>query len=243
VNVPPQKPDGKSEKLAKFMARCGVASRRVCEQYIRARWVEVDGEIVSTPETRIVPDQQKVVVRGKLITPPDTFRYILLNKPTGIICTCKPSREKGKTILDLVTVSERVFPVGRLDKNTSGLILLTNDGELAQRLTHPSFGKEKEYLITTKSPLGEDDLEKLRKGVQLEDGLSRFTSVQKLGENSLKVVMTEGRNRQIRRTLKALRIPIKNLHRTRFGDLTLSELPRGKWRDLTLEEIERLKSE
>jgi len=243
VNVPPQKADSGSEKLAKFMARCGVASRRVCEQYIRAGWVEVDGKVVNTPEIRVAPHRNRVLVRGKLISPPDTFRYILFNKPTGIICTCKSSREKGKTILDLVSVSERVFPVGRLDKDTSGLILLTNDGELAQRLTHPSFGKEKEYLITTKRPLGEDNLEKLRKGVQLEDGLSRFTSVQKLGENSLKVVMTEGRNRQIRRTLKALRIPIKNLHRTRFGDLTLSELPRGKWRDLTQEEVERLKGE
>lgn len=231
-----------SEKLAKFMARCGVASRRKCENYIRAGWVRVNDDVVTAVEARITPERDPVLVRGKAIHPPRTFRHILLNKPAGFICTCKSSREKGPTIGDLVKVPERVFPVGRLDKDTSGLILLTNDGGLTQRLTHPSFGKEKEYVITTGRAIIASDLRRLRKGIRLEDGLSKFLSAEKMGARKLRVVLSEGRKRQIRRTLEAIQLPIANLHRIRVGTLNLGGLPAGKWRDLTPKEMTQLKS-
>ena len=231
----------KGEKLAKFLARCGVASRRKCEEVIRAGWVRIDGEIVQTPETRIVPRTCVVQVRGKRVQPLQTHRYIILNKPEGILCTCKPGRETGPTILDIVKVPERIYPVGRLDKNTSGLVLLTNDGELAQHLTHPSFEKEKEYLVETIKPMKDDVIGKLLEGVPLEDGISRFKNVKRAGPKNLKVVLTEGRKRQIRRTFKELNMRIKTLHRIRLGNLTLSDLPSGNWRDLKPEETRLLK--
>ena len=219
-----------------------MASRRKCEEYIKAGWVRLDGEVVSGPEARIVPNQHRVEVRGREVIPPTSFRYIILNKPSGILCTCKASREKGPTLLDLVKVPERIFPVGRLDKNSSGLILLTNDGKLTQRLTHPSFEKEKEYLIETGRRIQPEDLDKLRGGIVLDDGLSRFKVVEKVGERHLQVTLTEGRKRQIRRSLKAIGLPIKNLVRTRFGPLVLSDLVAGHWRDLTQEEVRQLKA-
>ena len=232
----------KSERLARYLARCGVASRRKCEEYIKAGWIRVDGKVVSGPEMRIVPDQHRVEVRGREVIPPTSFRYIILNKPSGILCTCKAGREKGPTLLDLVKVPERIFPVGRLDKNSSGLILLTNDGDLTQRLAHPSFEKEKEYLIETGRPFQPGDLDKLRGGIVLDDGLSRFKVVKKVGERHLQVTLTEGRKRQIRRSLKAIGLPITSLVRTRFGPLLLFDLPEGHWRDLTRDEIRQLKA-
>jgi 23S rRNA pseudouridine2605 synthase/23S rRNA pseudouridine2604 synthase len=202
--------------------------------------VQVDGVIVRTPETRIDPEKVKVAVRGNTVTPPIQYRYILLNKPPGVICTCKPGREKGPNILDVVKVPERIFPVGRLDKNTTGLILLTNDGALSQRLTHPSFQKEKEYIVETTRPITANHLGRLKKGVQLEDGKSRFLHIEKTGEKGLRLVLTEGRKRQIRRTLKAISLPIRSLHRLRVGKLNLSGLPEGKWRDLKPGELRLL---
>ncbi len=227
--------------MAKYLARCGLASRRKCEETIRAGWVRIDGEVILSPEVRIVPESCRVEVRGKKITPPETHRYILLNKPVGVLCTSKPGKEKGRTIFDLVQVPERVFSIGRLDRDTSGLLLLTNDGELTQRLTHPSFEKEKEYLIETSHPVREEELSKLRKGIQLEDGISVFSRVERVGEKRLKVILSEGRKRQIRRTLKAVGLSVKKLHRIRIGDLTLGDLPSGSWRDLKPSELQRIK--
>lgn len=232
----------KTEKLARYLARCGVDSRRRCEDMIRAGWVRIDGQVVNQPETRIASEGLEISVRGRRITAPSSFRYIILNKPAGVICTCRPSREKGPTILNLVNIPERVYPAGRLDRDTSGLVLLTNDGELAQRLTHPSYQKEKEYLIDTRRPLADEDLDRLRRGVMLEDGHSRFSSIARVGKRRLKVTLTEGRKRQIRRTLNAIGLSIGRLHRIRLGALRLSQLPSGQWRNLDVNEIRRLKT-
>lgn len=231
-----------TEKLAKYMARCGVASRRRSEEYIRAGWVKVNGEVVTTPETRIDPATARVEVQGKPINPIRKFRYILLNKPVGYLSTCKPGREKGRTLMDLVKVPERLYPAGRLDRDTSGLVLLTNDGELVQRLIHPSFEVEREYLIEINRTILQEDLVKLRKGIRLEDGLSRFKKVERVGDRAIRVVLAEGRKRQIRRTLQALGTSILKLHRIRFGSLELGDVPEGKWRDLLACEIFQIKS-
>ena len=231
-----------TEKLAKYLARCGVASRRTCEDYIRAGWVLVDGQLVNTPESRVDPAVAQIRVRGHLVKPPAARRYILLNKPTGVLCTCQKGRERGKAILDLVKVPERIFPAGRLDRDTAGLLLLTDDGELVQRLMHPSFEQEREYLIQTGRSIQFQDLERLRDGIHLEDGLSKFAQVQKVGERGLQIILKEGKKRQIRRTLAKIGLPIKSLTRIRLGNLTLASLPIGKWRDLTAKEINSLKS-
>ncbi len=217
-----------------------MASRRKCEEYIRDGWIAVNGEVIRAPETRIDPTDAHVLVRGKAVKPPAGFRYILINKPVGVLCTCQPGRERGRSIMDLVKVPERIFPAGRLDKDTSGLLLLTNDGTLVQKLIHPSFQKEREYIIETERPLLEADLKKLRAGVMLEDGFSQFQQVERAGKRSLKVILIEGRKRQIRRTLETLDLPIRRLHRIRFGSLRLSNLSEGQWRDLKASEIRQL---
>ncbi|MFH1862479.1 MAG: pseudouridine synthase [bacterium] len=234
-------PDTVDEKLARFLARCGIASRRKCEDLIRAGLVQVDGAVVSTPETRIRANQCAVSVRGKPVKPQKSFRYILFNKPEGVLCTCHPSREIGRTVLDLVRVPERVFPAGRLDRDTSGLVLLTNDGELVQQLTHPSYEREKEYLVETRKLLSDDEVRRLVVGIRLDDGFSRFANVQRVGQRRVKVILKEGRKRQIRRTFEALNLPIRHLQRIRLDKIVLTRLPVGQWRDLTAGEIQSLK--
>ncbi|TKJ39685.1 pseudouridine synthase [candidate division LCP-89 bacterium B3_LCP] len=236
-----EQPDG--EKIAKYLARCGVASRRKCEEYVKAGWVTVDSEIVLTPQTRIDSQISRVKVRGKFVSPPKILRYIIFNKPAGVLCTCNPGREKGEIILDLVKVPERVFPVGRLDKDTSGLLLLTNDGEFAQKLTHPSYQKEKEYLVETDEAIEEAHLVKLRSGVQLDDGTSKFKEIELRGSNEIKVILTEGKKRQIRRTLQTINLNVSKLHRVSVSGLILKNLKAGEWRDLTDDELKALKEE
>jgi len=228
--------------LAKYLARCGVASRRACEDYIRAGWVLVDSQVVNRPETRIDPAAAQIRVRGRIVKPPATHRYILLNKPVGVLCTCRKGSERGRTILDIVKVPERIFPAGRLDRDTAGLLLLTDDGDLVQKLMHPSFEQEREYLIETGRSILQRDLVTLREGIHLEDGLSKFSQVQKVGERKLKIILKEGKKRQIRRTLAKIGLPIKSLTRVRLANLNLASLPAGKWRDLTPKEINSLKT-
>jgi 23S rRNA pseudouridine2605 synthase len=230
----------RGEKLTKFLARCGIGSRRKCDEYIRAGWVTVDNKIVDTAESRVLVDQQTIRFRGEIVKPQEKYRYIILNKPEGIICTSAKGREKGKTVLDLVKVPERVYNVGRLDKDSSGLLLLTSDGELAQSLTHPSFEKEKEYQIVTTNTVERSHLTKLSRGIELDDGLSKFKSAELIEHNEMRVVLTQGRKRQIRRTLQAVGLKVKSLHRIRIGDLHIGDLEKGRWRDLTEEELKRL---
>jgi 23S rRNA pseudouridine2605 synthase len=231
----------RGEKLARYLASCGIGSRRKCDEYIRAGWITVDNRITDTPESRVSGDHQIIRFRGTIVKPLVKHRYIILNKPAGVICTSAKSRETGRTVLDLVKVPERIYSIGRLDKDSSGLLLLTNDGDLAQRLTHPSFEKEKEYHVITPGPVREDHISKLRKGIALNDGLSRFKSAELLESNKLKVVLTQGRKRQIRRTLKAIGLEVRSLHRVRIGDLHIGQLKGGQWRDLNEEELKKLK--
>ena len=230
-----------SEKLARFLARCGIASRRKCEELIRAGWVQVNDVTVVTPETRVHADQDRIRYRGKRIQPIRSFRYIIFHKPRGVLSTCRAGRDKGRTVLDFVRVGERIFPAGRLDRDTSGLLILTNDGDLVHRMIHPSFEMEREYIAKTSRPIHPDDLRMLQGGVLLEDGFSRFLQVQPIGKQTLRLVLREGRKRQIRRTFAAVELPLTDLQRVRFGPIKLGRLPIGAWRDLLPAEVRRLK--
>lgn len=234
-------------RLQKYMAMCGVAARRKCEEIIASGRVAVNGEIVSQMGAQ-VEEGDRVTVDGQLITPEERKRYILYHKPAGEVTTV--SDDKGReTVMDrFAGMDVRLYPVGRLDYDSEGLLLLTNDGELAQRLTHPSCEVDKTYLArVTGNPSGEA-LERLRRGVFMEGDERRTypADVRVVRDESLYsdvlVTIHEGRNRQVRRMFDAVGHRVLMLRRVRFGPLELGALRRGEWRELTEDEIARLKA-
>lgn len=234
------------ERLQKYLAAMGVASRRACEQLIAEGRVQVNGETVTLPGTKITPGADTVAVDGRVLSQAPRLRYILLYKPVGYICSA--ADEKGRrTVLDLLAgVTERVYPVGRLDYDTSGVLLLTNDGELTNRLLHPSHEVEKTYLAQVEGEPDQKALERLRKGVKLSDGLTAPAKVRRQrsrdGRFWLELTIHEGRNRQVRRMLEAVGHPVLHLKRTKLDFLDLSGLSPGAWRELSADEVRRLKS-
>jgi 23S rRNA pseudouridine2605 synthase len=214
-------------RLNKFLAQCGVCSRRHADSLILDGRVEVNEEIVSALGFIIDTDRDDVFV-------------LMLNKPRGVLSTCKPGRERGQTILDFVPSDKRYFPVGRLDKDSSGLLLLTNDGDLALRLTHPRFGSRKTYRIRTKEPLTRAQIGKLLRGVMLQDGPAKALAVKPVDTHSIDVTLGEGRNRQLRRMIVSIGNHVVELVRIEQSGLRLGSLPKGKWRELKPAEIESL---
>lgn len=228
------------ERLQKVLARIGYGSRRVCEDLITDGAVTVNGA-VAVLGTR-VRSSDEVAVDGTVVaTKPDLVTY-LLNKPVGVITTASDTHNR-QIITDLVPESPRVFPVGRLDKDTEGLILMTNDGQLAHRLTHPRFGVAKEYLATVSSRPSRADLRALRNGVELDDGITAPATVSEVSPAMLKMVIHEGRNRQIRRMCEAVGCPVTRLVRTRIGLLVDRKLKPGQWRNLSRDELLRLQQQ
>ncbi len=240
---PKQEPDD-SMRLNKFLAHSGVASRRAAADIIKAGRVFVDGERVVDIGFRVKP-KQKVTVDGKPVKPVSKKVYLLLNKPKDYITTVKD--EKGrKTVIDLVKhkVKERVYPVGRLDRQTTGLLLLTNDGDLAKKLSHPSYEVVKRYHAVLDRPVTKQDLNRLLKGVKLEDGVTKVDAAVHAIERPKTEVGLElhsGKNRIIRRLFAELGYKVKRLDRVYFAGLTKKDLPRGRFRQLTKEEIVMLK--
>lgn len=232
-------PEGKKRvRLQKFMADAGVCSRRRAEDYIRKGLVRVNGEAVTQMGTTVDPDADRVEVSGKPVVPLRQEVYILLNKPAGYICSC--SQPGRKIVLDLVDVDQRVFPVGRLDRDSTGLVLLTSDGRIHHRLAHPSFDHEKQYQVEVDRPVSDAKLDELRRGVKLADGMTRPAKVVRRGEKSFDITLQEGRNRQIRRMAEAVGCKVIRLHRTRMGPIILKNLPSGQWRHLTEPEKQAL---
>ncbi len=233
------------ERLQKYLAAMGVASRRACEQLIAEGRVQVNGETVTIPGTKITPGTDTVAVDGRVLSDAPRLRYILLYKPVGYICSA--ADEKGRrTVLDLLEgVEERVYPVGRLDYDTSGALLLTNDGELTNRLLHPSHEVEKTYLAQVEGEPEQKALERLRKGVRLSDGMTAPAKVRRKhsrdGRFWLELTIHEGRNRQVRRMLEAVGHPVLHLKRIKLDFLDLTGLSPGAWRELTVDEVRRLK--
>ncbi|HYX45044.1 MAG TPA: pseudouridine synthase [Acidimicrobiales bacterium] len=229
------------ERLQKVLAVAGLGSRRACEELIADGRVTVDGE-VATLGRRVDPESARVAVDGVPISVRPGLVHYLLNKPAGVVTTASDPQGRP-TVLDLVPSEPRVFPVGRLDAATEGLLLLTNDGELAHRLTHPSFGVDKEYLAEVDTPPTRGELRRLREGVELEDGRTAPARVTLVPPRAVRMVIHEGRNRQVRRMLDAVGHPVRRLVRTRIGPLTDRRLRPGEWRPLTPAEVRRLEEE
>ncbi len=225
-------------RLQKFLADAGCCSRRQGERWIASGRVTVNGAVVTQLGTCVDPTADRVMVDGKPVAARQSLVYILLHKPTGYISSCRHQNEK--IVLDLIETHERVYPVGRLDKDSEGLLLLTNDGRLHQRLSHPSFDHEKEYEVTVSRPIQERDLRVLADGVMLEGRRTRPATVTRLTARRFRMVLREGRNRQIRKMLGGLGHTVVRLKRVRMAGIRLGGLPKGTWRHLTDPEKERL---
>ena len=226
------------ERLQKVLARTGWGSRRECEILIEDGRVKVNDE-VAVLGRRVKTATDKVEVDGVTIGVAPGLVYYLLNKPVDVITTAKDTHGR-QTVIELVPLEPRVFPVGRLDAETEGLLILTNDGELGHRLTHPSFGIEKEYLVhvdCSSNGVSESALKKLRDGIELDDGITSPAEVGQLQPGVLRIVIHEGRNRQIRRMCDAVGHPVERLVRVRVGPLIDRTLAPGKWRHLTTAEV------
>lgn len=230
--------------LNKYIAHCGVCSRRDAVELIKTGKVLVNGEVMLEPGYKI-RHEDKVTVGGKKVTPVKDLVYILLNKPKDYITTTDDP-QKRKTVLDLIktATSERVYPVGRLDRNTSGVLLLTNDGELSQKLTHPSNEIRKVYAVTLDKPLTKNDFEAILQGVPLEDGMAHVDALaytDNADKTQIGVEIHSGRNRIVRRIFEHFGYDVKGLDRVMFAGLTKKNVNRGKWRFLTEREVRELK--
>jgi 23S rRNA pseudouridine2605 synthase len=226
------------ERLQKVLARAGFGARRVCEELIADGRVTVNGEVAALGR-RVDPEQDRVEVDGVPIGVRPGLVHYLLNKPKGVVTTASDPQGRP-TVVQLVPDEPRVFPVGRLDADTEGLLLLTNDGELAHRLTHPSFGVEKEYVAQVEGTPSRGALRRLREGVELEDGRTAPAKVGLVEPNVLRLVIHEGRNRQVRRMCDAVGHPVVRLVRTRIGPLRDPNLRPGTWRALEVAEVRAL---
>ena len=226
-------------RLQKFMADCGVASRRACEILIVDGRVKVNGKVVRILGTKIDPLKHQVEVDGKPLNGQLTKTYIAFHKPRGILSTMLDPENRPSLQDYFVNFEERLFHVGRLDKESEGLILLTNDGQWAHRASHPSFEIEKTYLVETKEPLTRTALQRLISGVALDDGFAQVSSARAHG-NRTEVVIHEGRNQIVRRLFEEIEFPVLRLIRTSIGSIKLGELPEGKWRALNSVEVSSL---
>jgi len=226
-------------RLAKYLATAGLASRRASEDIVRAGRVTVGGVAVTDPARDVEPGDA-VAVDGRPVSPVHERVVYALNKPAGVVSTARDPQGRP-TVVTLVPQTERLYPVGRLDIDTTGLILLTNEGDLAHRLTHPSFEVEKTYrAVVGGPPIREGALRALCDGVELDDGRTAPARVRRIGADTIEITIHEGRKRQVKRMCEAVGHPIKRLERVAFGPLQLGDLPRGRWRKLTPAEVEAL---
>ncbi|MBQ3435156.1 MAG: rRNA pseudouridine synthase [Selenomonadaceae bacterium] len=229
------------ERLQKLIARAGICSRREAEKLISAGRVTVNGKIIHELGAK-ASINQKILVDGKPLQLGAEKIYLMLNKPRGYVSTVHDERGR-KTILDLIETSERVYPIGRLDLNSEGLILLTNDGDLTNVLIHPRYEVSKTYRAKVSGDITEEKLDRLRAGLELDDGLTAPAEVYWLDKDLVEVTIHEGRNRQVRRMFAAIGCDVKRLRRIKFAGLTLDGLKVGAFRALTTEEVARLKGD
>ncbi|ARU63142.1 pseudouridine synthase [Tumebacillus avium] len=232
----------RTERLQKVLAQAGVASRRKCEEIITAGQVTVNGVVVTELGTKVDPDHDRIEVNGKGIHSEQKV-YIMLNKPIGVVSTASDPQGR-KTVVDVVGSEQRVYPVGRLDLDTSGLLLMTNDGELANGMMHPRHEIDKTYRAWVRGNVSAETAKQLAIGVELEDGPTAPAKIKIVesgkGETLLEITIHEGRNRQVRRMCEAVGHPVKSLHRTQVAFLKLGRLRYGEMRELTAQEVERL---
>jgi 23S rRNA pseudouridine2605 synthase len=227
-----------NQRLQKVLAQAGLGSRRACEVLIAGGRVRVNGQ-VATLGDRADPEVDEVEVDGALVGVRPGLVHYLLNKPAGVVTTASDPQGRA-TVVGLVPAEPRVFPVGRLDADTEGLLLLTNDGDLAHRLTHPSFGIDKEYLVEVEGTPARGVVRRLRDGVELEDGVTAPAKVAAVGANLLRITIHEGRKRQVRRMCDAVGHPVRRLVRVRIGPVSDRRLAPGEWRPLRQDEVRAL---
>lgn len=219
-------------RLQKYLSLSGVCSRRAGETLIREGRVSVNGKVVTEMGFKLDPLQDKVSCDGKPVKTDPLPLYIALNKPLGYVCSC--SQRKAKIVLDLLSgLPGRVYPIGRLDKDSTGLLLLTNDGRLHHHLSHPSFDHEKEYEIQTMRPILDKALSQMAAGVPLDGVMTRPAQVTRLSHNGFRIILKEGRNRQIRRMVECVGNEVFSLKRVRIANITLGRLKEGAFRHLT----------
>jgi len=224
----------KRMRLQKFLSNAGFCSRRQGEEYTKAGDVRVNGTVVTELGTKIDPEKDRVEVRGKLVTSQNKLIYIALNKPKGYVTSCDHPGEK--IVLELIGIAERVYPVGRLDKDSTGLLLLTNDGRIHHRLSHPSFDHEKEYEVTVKEAIPDGALRHLEKGVTMMGTKTRPAKITRISPKMFRMVLKEGKNRQIRRMVRKIGNEVAELRRIRVSNIRLGKLAQGDWRHLTEKE-------
>ena len=227
-----------SIRLQKFLSQAGFCSRRKGEEYIKAGRVTVNGEAVTQLGTKVDPETVRVEVDGIPVDLHAELIYIALNKPQGYVTSCDHPREK--IVLDLVDIDQRVYPVGRLDKDSTGLLLLTNDGRIHHRLSHPSFDHEKEYDVTVAGPISNGSLKKMEKGLPLMGTRTRPASIRRISSRRFRITLQEGRNRQIRRMVRKVGNRVVKLKRIRVAGINLERLAPGQWRYLQSGEIAQL---
>ena len=217
-------------RLNKYLASVGIAARRKVDEMIRASQVKVNG-VVAKLGMVVTPDRDKIEVKGRVVGGAHKPIYIMVNKPVGVVAAV--TDEQRKTVVELVNWPDRLFPVGRLDVDSEGLVLLTNDGELAYRLTHPKFGVVKEYEVEVVGRLTQMGLAKLREGVRVGGEKTLPAVVERMGEGKLRLVIKEGKNRQVRRMCKAVNLEVVKLKRVAIGNLRIGDLKPGEWREVS----------
>ena len=228
------------ERLQKFLAHAGICSRRAAEEHIREGRVTVNNEVVCEMGVKVDPDKDTVLFDGSpvKIRSEEKKVYIALNKPKGYVSSC--SHKGEKIVLDLIDIPQRIYPVGRLDKDSQGLILLTNDGFLHNRLSHPSYDHKKKYVVTTVKPVSGRNLKKLEDGVVIEGEKTRKAETRRLAKNRFLIILQQGRNRQIRKMAESIGNKVKSLKRIEMAGVPLGDLQEGRWRYLTSREIQAL---
>ena len=229
-------------RLQKYLAECGIASRRKCEEYIKQRKVEINGIIITELGTKVNPEKDKIKFEGKEVSKNNKLVYILLNKPIGYVTTSDEQFGREK-VLDLVKIKERIVPVGRLDMYTSGALILTNDGDFVYKVTHPKHEINKTYTVTIKGIIKTDEVDKLRKGVDIDGYITKPAKVKILKTDTeknisrLEIIIHEGKNRQVRRMCESIGKRVIALHRSKIGNISVKDIELGKWRYLKNEEV------
>jgi len=227
-------------RLQKFLSKAGICSRRKGEEHIKAGLVRVNNTVVTELGTKIDPLKDRVEFNGKVVRLESDLVYIALNKPEGYVTSCSQSGEK--IVLDLIDIPQRVYPIGRLDKDSTGLLILTNDGDLHHRLLHPSFDHEKEYDVILSKPITDGVLQRIAKGMPMMGTKTRPAEITRISSKRFRIVLKEGKNRQIRRMVRKVGNHVTHLKRLRISNIELEGLEKGTWRYLTEKEIKALKT-
>ncbi|CAN2042319.1 23S rRNA pseudouridine2604 synthase [Candidatus Magnetomoraceae bacterium gMMP-15] len=221
-------------RLQKYLSQAGICSRRKGEKYITEGLISVNGQVVTKLGTKIDPERDNVKIDSQVLEHKKNAIYIALNKPEGYVTSCSQPGEK--IILDLINLHDRIYPVGRLDKDSCGLLLLTNDGDFHNRFTHPSFNHEKEYIVTLDRPIPDGALYKMRKGMPLMGTRTRPSKIHRISPKRFSIILKEGKNRQIRRMVRKVGNNVIHLKRIRIANIHLGRLGEGTWRYLTKKE-------